>query len=86
MRGNLVHSHYSPPESLEGAVGGVGTYRCGSCDQRPWIRKGDTCPLPRGGYLKSRTYADCRTVGVVYLATCTCAEFYIGKTKRTFAR
>lgn len=39
-----------------------------------------------GGHLKLRTYADCRTIDVVYLATCTCGAFYISKIKRTFAR
>lgn len=44
---------------MEEAVGGSGTYRCGKCDQCPWIKEGEGCPIPRGGYMKSRSYADC---------------------------
>lgn len=67
-------------------MGGSGTYKRGKCDQCPWIKEGEGCPLPRGGYMKSRSYVDCCTIGVVYLATCTCGAFYNGKTKCTFAR
>lgn len=36
--------------------------------------------------MKSKSYANCGTIGVVYLTTCTYGAFHIGKTKRTFAR
>lgn len=60
-----------------------GTYWRGKCGQFSWIKEGSGCPLPRGSYRSSKTYADCQTRGVAYLA---CGAFYIGKTKRTFAR
>lgn len=83
---SLVHSHYAPAAPPTGVTGGKGTFKCGNCDQCPWIREGTGCPLPRGGYYKSKTYADCSTTGIVYLAMCLCGAFYIGKTKSPFAK
>lgn len=49
-------------------------------------KEGTECLLPRGGFHKSKMYADCSTIGLVYLVICLCGTFYIGKTKRPFAK
>lgn len=67
-------------------IGGSGTFRCEHCEYCPWIREGIGCPLPRGGFYKLKGYADCCTTGIAYLAMCRCGAFYIGKTKRPFAK
>lgn len=82
----IVHSHLQSSISLTGAEGGNGTFRCGHCQFCPWIKEGIGCSLPRGGFHKLKGYADCTTTGIVYLAMCRCGAFYIGKTKRRFAR
>lgn len=81
-----MHSHLPPVTPILGGTEGSGTYKCGQCDQCPWIREGVGCPLPRDGFHKLKGYADCRTTGIVYLAMCLCGAFYIGKTKRPFAK
>ncbi|XP_040196440.1 uncharacterized protein LOC120929221 [Rana temporaria] len=86
IKDGLTHSHLVPdaPTLQEPEI--PGTYKCGHCDVCPWIEEGDGCPLPRGGFLKSKKHANCSTIGIVYLAKCRCGAFYIGKTKRAFSR
>lgn len=40
--------------------------------------------LPNGGKFKPKYYVNCRTPGVVYLISCECGCFYVGKTKLEF--
>lgn len=42
--------------------------------------------LPNGLPFKPQHYANCKTVGVVYLLKCQCGRFYIGKTKLEFCK
>lgn len=83
----LTSSHYSttsdrPPRST------WGTYQCGRCSLCPLVTEGRGIRLPNGQWHQSRCYgyADCSTRGVIYLITCKCCAFYIGKTIHEFGQ
>ncbi|XP_040178452.1 uncharacterized protein LOC120911183 [Rana temporaria] len=61
-----------------------GTFTCGGCSICRYINSGRQIVLPNGQLHKPRHYANCKTVGVVYLLTCHCKRFYVGKTKLPF--
>lgn len=82
LRDQLTSSHYThikPPRT-----GPNGTFRCGDCPRCPWVREGRRFILPNGEPLVPRTFANCGTKGVIYLMTCSCKAFYVGKTIREF--
>lgn len=40
--------------------------------------------LPNGKLHSAVHHVNCQTVGVVYIMSCECESFYVGKTKRAF--
>lgn len=44
IRDSLIHSHFPPATPSLGATGGKGTYKCGNCNQFPWMKK--RCGMP----------------------------------------
>lgn len=56
--------------------------RCGHCRACAWVREGISFVLPNGKPYLLKQCVDGETKGIVYLLTCDCATFYIGKTKR----
>lgn len=59
-----------------------GTKPCGNCSFCPWISSEYPILLPSGETCYPKFSASCQTQGVVYLMTCTCGVFYVGKTAR----
>lgn len=82
MRDCLVTSHFvskNPDYSTA-----VGTFPCGRCEICSFILNSRDVILPNGYTHTIRHMVTCKTVGVVYLASCECRCFYIGKMKRHF--
>lgn len=79
LRDTLTSSHYfitsdrSPRSTW-------GTYQCGRCSHCPWVTEGRGILLPNGQWHQSQCHTNCSTQGVIYLMTCKCHVFYIGKT------
>lgn len=85
----LVHSHYTPPPPQGTWLdrGTVGTYRCGTCKACKYILKCSNFTNPITGIkYNSRSFANCKTSGVVYVAICPCPCIYVGKTIRELRR
>lgn len=61
-----------------------GTFRCGECNYCQFMNTSKSITLPNGEKYRSKHYANCRTIGVVYLLLCDCACFYVGKTMLEF--
>lgn len=57
---------------------------CGQCSFCPWVQTGMVFQLPNGESFRPYFHATCNTEGVVYLRTCRCGAFYVGKTIRQF--
>ncbi|XP_069821233.1 uncharacterized protein [Dendropsophus ebraccatus] len=86
---SLTNSHFTPPTTqgtwLTRQV--KGTYRCGSCKACQFIKVSKTFSvqhIPRT--LSNNTFANCKSSGVIYLATCPCPKSYVGKTIRELRR
>lgn len=79
----LVRSHYVDSEtpSSDSPV----TTVCGSCTACPYIDTRSEVTLPNGDLWVQRHSASCHSMGVIYLLQCICGEFYVGKTRHTFA-
>lgn len=87
IKDNLVSSEYSG--------GGVGkqdlckrpkTFRCGGCPYCQFMKTKSNIKLPNGQNYAPKHFANCRTIGVVYLLICDCACYYVGKTSQEFWR
>lgn len=61
-----------------------GTLSCGGCKICRYMNTSSSVVLPDGSEFTARHFANCKTAGVVYLLTCPCGYFYIGKTKLEF--
>lgn len=59
-------------------------FPCRNCDVCEFIHDSREIPLPNGHTHKIKHTIMCQTVGVVYLSTCCCGCYYVGKTKRLF--
>lgn len=76
MKDRLVTSH-SMPRNLDKSIS-VGTFPCGRCDVCSFISNSRDVVLPNGvvlphGRIHTVKYrVTCKTVGVLYLATCQC--------------
>lgn len=63
----------------------LGTFSCGGCGYCQFLWSGTKkIRLPNGTLFVPKHYANCRTMGVVYLLTCECGSFYVGKTIQEF--
>lgn len=61
-----------------------GTFTCGGCPLCRYMNTQSKFTLPNGRIYRPRHYANCKTSGVIYLLTCQCKCFYVGKTKLEF--
>lgn len=84
VRDQLTSSHYIPNSDHPCAFWGIAT--CGRCNMCPWIHQGTEFVLPNGQVFTPRFHVDCNTPGIVYLITCVCGAFYVGKTIRPFRK
>lgn len=62
----------------------LGTFTCGGCPLCQYMNTKSNTLLPNGQTYKPQHYANCKTMGVVYLLMCQCNRFYMGKTKLEF--
>ncbi|XP_056414465.1 uncharacterized protein LOC130356667 [Hyla sarda] len=87
VRDRLVSSHFASQKPLTNWLSQrkPGTFRCGKCRACQFIKVDNQYfdkELHRS--FRSRTFANCKTTGVVYIATCICGLRYVGKTTREF--
>lgn len=82
LRDKVITSHHAPKPEFSSSV--IGTFPCGHCDICEFIYDVREKPLPNGQRHKIKHKVTCQTTGIVYLATCTCGSYYVGKTKRQF--
>lgn len=88
LRDHLVHSMYrTQAETKHFFPSVLGSFRCSGCVACPHIKisKQFTSTTTTRTY-RIRDFINCRTEGVVYLATCICGSQYVGKTIREFRR
>lgn len=62
----------------------MGTFTCGGCPICQYMNVRQNIVLPNGRLYKPHHFFNCKTEGVVYLLTCQCQQFYVGKTKLKF--
>lgn len=81
LRDKLTTSHYMETNDDLPQLP-LGTSKCGSCSFCPWVTTSRTVSLSNGDKFAPKFSANCRTEGVIYLMTCQCGAFYMGKTSR----
>lgn len=64
----------------------LGSFPCGHCSFCQYIRHEKTFSLPIGTTFKPAHITNCQTWGVVYLMSCECGAYYVGKTKQEIHR
>lgn len=80
LRDRLVTSEYT--EEFRGdPCKRWGTFTCGGCFKCQFINTDKNTILPNGKKYRPSHFANCCTCGVVYLLTCPCGCFYLGKMK-----
>ncbi|XP_040204409.1 uncharacterized protein LOC120936256 [Rana temporaria] len=84
LRDRLVTSHHTRRD-IQMSIS-TGTFPCGHCDICPFISNNNVTFLPNGKTHKPKFRITCQSIGVVYLASCQCGCFYVGKTKRPFLK
>lgn len=82
LRDKLTKSHFVSLQDY--TINQVGMHTCGHCSFCSWVSMGWRFQLPNGEMFCPHFWADCNTQGVVYLMTCKCGVFYVGKTIRQF--
>lgn len=78
----LVSSHYSAtfaPRSKSRSI-----HRCGQFKFCSWVCPGSEFTPPNGEPFFPRFTVDCSTQGAIYLMSCVCGVFYVGKTAQHF--
>lgn len=87
IKDNLVSSEY-----VGGGTGKrdpckrMGTFRCGGCPYCQFMNTKSNIKLPDGSKYTPKHFANCKTIGVIYLLMCDCASYYVGKTNQEFWR
>lgn len=82
MRDLLVHSHHMVRCPVD--YSNVDTFPYGACDFCLLILNSRDTTLPNGRTHHLKYRVTCKTIGVVYLALCSCGCFYVGRTKLLF--
>lgn len=80
LRDKLVTSEYTG-EFRGDPCRRLGTFTCGGCPKCQFMNIDKNVILPNGQRYRPSHFANCCTFGVVYLLTCPCGCFYVGKTK-----
>lgn len=88
LRDFLVHSHLDHEPSnnwLQSSI--LGSHPCGDCKFCSYMptKKSFTNPYDKKIYT-IREFINCRTMGVVYVAQCSCSLLYVGKTTQQLRR
>lgn len=63
-----------------------GTFMCRACKYCRFMHTQKNPILPNGKMFYPKHFANCKTIGVIYMLKCSCGCFYIGKTKLEFQR
>lgn len=58
----------------------LGTFACGGCGYCRYMDKCKHINLPNGLTFRPKNYVNCKTPDIVYLLTCECECYYMGKT------
>lgn len=58
-----------------------GTYMCGNCNYCKFLLTQKKRILPNGQTFHPKHFANCKTIGSIYMLQCSCGCFYIRKTK-----
>lgn len=80
LKDQLVQSHFVDPRSLSNQP--ATTIPCGNCEACPFLDLRNKVILPNGQFWTQKRAATCHSSGVIYLLSCPCGDFYIGKTRR----
>ncbi|CAJ0923823.1 unnamed protein product [Ranitomeya imitator] len=89
LKDSLVHSHYLKPTGGDTWLGRkpCGFLRCGGCQFCRWMKPNKSfTSSSTGKVFFQRDFSNCKSTGVVYMASCPCPKDYIGKTIREFRR
>ncbi|CAJ0945100.1 unnamed protein product [Ranitomeya imitator] len=89
LRDMLVHSQYQRPRPRDTWLHRrpCGFFKCGDCSLCKWMRPCKKFQSSTTGKIfYQREFSNCKTEGVVYVASCSCPKDYVGKTKREFRR
>lgn len=82
LRDQLAHSTY---QEKQGETYVKGSYPCGSCTFCKFLPKIKEFTIPSyGRKIELCQFINCRSMGIVYVATCTCPKLYVGKTIQEF--
>lgn len=82
MGDKVVTSEYKPHR--DDTCKTLGTLPCGGCPYSQYMDRCKDVNLPNGQQFHSKHYVNCRIPGIVYLLTCECGCYYVGKTKNAF--
>lgn len=85
LREYLVHSEFTAG-SKKDPCKYPGTFRCGGCNYCQFMQTERQAQLPNGAIFKHHHFANCKTPGVIYVLTCKCGFFYVGKTIQEFQK
>lgn len=81
IKDQIISSHYNEnPNKI--CCKTVGTFKCGTCPQCPYMVQTKFVRLPGGELLRHHHFANCNTENLVYLLQCPCGNYYVGKTNR----
>lgn len=86
VRDKLTQSHFSDLPRDTCVALPHGTFKCGFCKQCQYVQTSKDFILPNGKKFVPRHFVNCATLGVIYLITCSCGDFYVGKTARTLSK
>lgn len=62
----------------------LGMFACGGCSYCQYMHKRINIDLPNRHTFHPKHYVNCKTPSIVYLLTCECGCYYIGKTINEF--
>lgn len=60
------------------------TTPCGACEACRFLDVRNRVTLPNGQLWVQQRAASCHSSGLIYLLSCPCGDFYMGKTRRPF--
>ncbi|XP_056378779.1 uncharacterized protein LOC130274454 [Hyla sarda] len=86
----VTHSHLAPlppPSTWLDRSNITGSHKCGHCRACPFMKKTESVTITISNKLfKIKDFINCSTRAVVYVAVCSCALMYVGKTIRELRR
>lgn len=85
LRDRLVHSHFLEAKDNKTWLDRkpMGCFRCSDCSFCKYIVQSKNFQSATSGCIYSiRDFINCKSVGLIYMATCPCPRNYVGKTTR----